>query len=541
MANPFLTNAIFYAEKMGFSVIPIIPGQKKPMIKWEAFQKRKATKLEITSWWMNEPNANIGIVTGEISDLFVVDIDSDEGHENLNQLGFDSIIVPAVKTPRGGQHLYFRYPKGSNITIGAGKIPGTDFRGNGGYVLAPPSVNGNGKAYEWVINLDTSLGDAIPLSYINKISTYRGNVDNSKTTSQQMSTMSTNVNNVNIWEHGVRDENLFHVAWSLAKAGNDKEYVFQTLRAIMQSWGENDERWIRDKVESAWKRKEGKERNLTEEVREWILSTSDNFLSTDVNKCLHLSTREEQKTLSVILKRMCDEGLIEKLGNKRGQFRVRDREEEIIDFLNANTTPINLRLPLHIHEWVAIHPGNVIVVAGESNAGKSAFCLNTAKMNCYDHKVNYMSSEMQDGSELRIRLEKFGEPLENWKRIKFTFRTDNFPDRIDPDGLNIVDYLDEGTDAEAYKMPMRIRQIADRLKGGVAVIAIQKDPNKGLGFGGSGTMNRSRLYLTMTRQGVIKIEKGKIWRQDNINPNGMYCKFKLIGGAKFTRDGDWLT
>jgi hypothetical protein len=88
-------------------------------------------------------------------------------------------------------------------------------------------------------------------------------------------------------------------------------------------------------------------------------------------------------------------------------------------------------------------------------------------------------------------------------------------------------------------MPMRIRQIADRLKRGIAIVALQKDPNKGLGFGGSGTLNRSRLYLTMSKQGVIKIEKAKMWRNESINPNGLFARFKLVGGAKFIKESEW--
>jgi hypothetical protein len=345
---------------------------------------------------------------------------------------------------------------------------------------------------------------------------------------------------INLFKQGTRDQDLFHVANCLIKGGCEVAVIEKVLEILALNCNPPFPlKEVESKIKSAMQRAGRREGNLTADIREWVLSSSGIFLSSDVTKCHHLSSRSELQQASNILNRLVDEGLIEKHGNKRGQFRTLDQNEEPIDYLKADTAPYTLRMPMGIHEWVAIHPGNVIVIAGESNAGKSAMCLNVAKMNCHDNPVNYMSSEMQDGAELRIRLEKFGEPLENWKKIKFTFRTDNFPDRIDPDGLNIIDYLDEGTDAEAYKMPMRIRQIADRLKGGVAVIALQKDPNKGLGFGGSGTLNRSRLYLTMTRQGVLTIQKAKIWRNDNINPNGLFCNFKLVGGAKFIKDGEW--
>jgi len=537
--NKKLKWALWYLETMKFSVIPIIPGDKKPMISWQKYQKERATREQVIAWWTATPDANVGVVTGAISDLGVIDIDSDEGRKNIEPYINDSFLAPTVDTPRGGMHYYCRHKDG--MTNKAGAIPGTDFRGEGGYVVAPPSVNGNGKGYKW--EPDLKIGNVsipqLPELYFNallkedKYKIYTHGVDKN---SLQVSTASTSV-----YIKGRRDQDLFTVANALVKQRCDDAIIYKTLEILAlncQPPFPLNEAEI--KIKSAIERANRRERNLAEEVREWVLSTSGVFLSTDVVNGLQLSTREEKKNLSIILKRLeKNDKLIQKHGTKNGCYRAIDQEEEVIDFLNADLVPYDIRFPLGIQEFVAIHKGNVIILAGESNAGKSAFCLNVAKSNCKVHPVNYMSSEMQDGAELRVRINKFGESMELWKKVKFTFRTDNFPDKIDPDGLNIIDYLDEGTDSEAYKMPMRIRLIADRLKGGVAVIAIQKDPNKGLGFGGSGTMNRSRLYVTISRGGIMKIEKGKMWRNDLINPNGMYCKFKLVGGAKFIKDDEW--
>ncbi len=544
LMNPLLEAALNYAEKFKWSVIPLSPGAKIPPKGFEVipFRERIASPEEIKAWWKENPKYNVGIVTGKLSNLFVVDFDKykpEYSEEKALEYFPDNIVTPVDKSPHGGEHHYYQYPVGEEITIHANTLPAIDYRGENGYIMAPPSQF-NGASASWVIPPDEVPLAVPPLKFLTLIKALIQNIyiHGVDIQSQQMSTLSTNV-----YKSGRRDQDLFHVAHLLVKAGCEPEFLYKTIEMLALNCDPpfplNE---AEGKIKSAIDRANRKERNLAAEVREYVLSTNGVFLSTDIRKDLHLSTREDQKNLSIILKRLeKTDKLIEKYGNKNGCYRTIDDADEAIDFINADIAPYDIRLPLAIHEWVTIHRGCVIVIAGESNAGKTAFCLNVAKLNRDAAPVNYMSSEMQNGAELRIRLNEFGGSIDFWKGIKFTFRTDNFPDRIDPDGLNIIDYLDEGTDSEAYKMPMRIRLISDRLKSGVAVVAIQKDPNKGLGFGGSGTLNRARLYITMSRQGILKIEKAKIWRNKAINPNGLYCRFKLAAGCHFSKDGDWLS
>jgi hypothetical protein len=532
--NALLETALKY-EAMGFSVIPIKPGEKAPpLVSWEQYQRVKPTSNEIKEWWRKTPDANIGIVTGKLSNLAVIDLDkyAKDYSETIALEYFpDNIIAPAVMTPRGGNHLYFTYP-GKDLTINARALPGIDLRGEGGYAIAPPSVNGSGKSYVWILSIEETAPPPLPVAYINKINTYIHERDD---TGRQLSSLSSNV-----YIEGRRDQDLFHIAHLLIKAGCEDEYLYKTLEILALNCNPPFSlKEANDKIKSAIDRGARKERNLTAEVREYVLSSNGVFLSSDVVKCLHLSSREDQKHLSKSLTRLCDEKLIEKYGNKNGCYRTIDQEEELIDIFDIDLTPYDIKLPLKIHEYVTIHKSNVIIIAGESNAGKTSFCLNVARMNRDHQKINYLSSEMQDGTELRIRINEFEEDIEKWRKIKFEFRTDDFPSKIIPDALNIVDYLDEGSDAEAYKMPGRIKAISKKLKNGVAVVAIQKDPNKEFGFGGSGTLNRSRLYLTTTTKGVMTIKKGKIWRNKLVNPNGMFCQYKLAAGCKYHIDGEW--
>ncbi|MFP5327746.1 MAG: bifunctional DNA primase/polymerase [Acidimicrobiia bacterium] len=111
-------------------------------------------EAQVRRWWDRWPRANVGITTGEQSGLVVVDVDPRHGGaESLDRLVsthgrfFDD--TKTVHTGGGGWHFYFRHPGGlvRNDT-GRRLGPGIDVRGDGGYVLAPPSLHSSGNRYE---------------------------------------------------------------------------------------------------------------------------------------------------------------------------------------------------------------------------------------------------------------------------------------------------------------------------------------------------------------------------------------------------------
>ena len=137
----------------GWSIIPIRPGDKRPLVRWEDFQHRRASEAEALGWFRAWPEAGIGVVTGAISGLVVIDIDMRHGGDvALEQLEREHDRLPATiecRTGGGGRHLYFAHP-GGLIRNKVGLAPGVDLRGDGGYAVAPPSLHASGLRYAWV-------------------------------------------------------------------------------------------------------------------------------------------------------------------------------------------------------------------------------------------------------------------------------------------------------------------------------------------------------------------------------------------------------
>ena len=118
---------------------------------------------QVERWWSRWPDANIGIATGESSGFWVLDVDvrRDEatgevlkdGEATLRDLERANSALPttlAAVTGGGGRHIYFAWDKDAQ-PVGCPKGPGLglDVRGEGGYVIAPPSVHASGRPYTW--------------------------------------------------------------------------------------------------------------------------------------------------------------------------------------------------------------------------------------------------------------------------------------------------------------------------------------------------------------------------------------------------------
>jgi DNA-binding transcriptional ArsR family regulator len=538
--NPLLDAALKYRD-MGFSVIPLIPKEKTPIIKeWKPYQKKSADKEQLESWWKQWPNANVGIVTGMISGICVVDLDKykpDYSEEISLQYFPDNIQCPIVETPQGGNHLYFLWPgKVLSGKAKQGNLPAIDFRCDGNYIVAPPSVNGTGKPYAWVNEFCVASISALPSAYINIISTlYKGDVthvtQNNNILSQESQVVTILLN------EGTRNESLFHIAHSLIKGGMSRENALQVIESLGKSCCKPPmlPSEISSIIASAISRNMGRERNIHQEVESWIRVTSGDFTVTSCYSELQIVTKEQKAAARTAFNRLQKAELIEKAGERDGIYRIRDSGSDEINFITADTTPYDIRWPMGIHEYVSIYPRSIIIIAGVSNAGKTAYCLNVARKNRLKREINYFLTEA-DPAELKVRLEKFGDPLEAWHNVKFKRPRGNLSKAINPDGFNIIDYLEIHKDF--YEVSGLINDIYEKLNTGIAIIAMQKPPGRDLGIGGRGTLDKARLYLSID-PGVIKIVKGKIWRNEAINPDGLFLRWRLGGGCHFKEEGTW--
>ena len=273
------------------------------------------------------------------------------------------------------------------------------------------------------------------------------------------------------------------------------------------------------------------------EVEDWI-TVSDSYWSVrDIYNELGAVSKNDKSAIRFAINFFKNAGLIESW-KKRGYGYYRRIESEIIDidWENADENPLEIRLPLELDKMVNLYNGDIFVIAGESNAGKSAMCLNIVELNMPEWDCHYFSSEL-GGPKLKKRISKFNTPIELW-RMPAHQRHDNYHDALFPNAINIIDFL-MITD-EHWKVGNKIKDIHISLKetGGIAIIALQKDENKKFGRGGDASRELASLYITLSNSGWAKIIKLKDYKTE-LNPNGEICNYDLVDGSYFEQRSPW--
>jgi putative DNA primase/helicase len=209
-ANDSEAAAADYRER-GLATIPLKRRSKEPKLpKGHPFLARKATDEEFGGFDLRH---NVGIVTGKVSGIIVLD-DDDDG-ETIKANNWHVPATPTVKTKRGHQY-YFRCPEAGFPTFNvAGKL---EVRGDGAYVVAPPSIHPSGGRYEWVISPDEARV-AEPPAWLLEQARLRARRMQAEDVGEMIS-------------NGSRNKTLFSIAGTLRRRGLDEASIAAALLGI---------------------------------------------------------------------------------------------------------------------------------------------------------------------------------------------------------------------------------------------------------------------------------------------------------------------
>jgi|TARA_B100000519_G_C14231468_1_gene432595 hypothetical protein len=258
--SPSLAFAARSLAAAGVPVFPCVVEGKRPLTR-RGFLDASSDPEQVAAWWSRTPNANIGIPTGAPSGVVVVDVDVHGAHngraayQRATEAGLVDGAGLLVRTPTGGAHVYFPATPGKEQRSWQAATAGGDFRGDGGYIIAPPSrriIDGQVKRYEVAGIAAQSVGtiDAVRL---------RDFLDPRPVAPPRPSngtSMVVDAERLAAWVagrgEGERNRGLFWAACRLAENGVPPADALNALGAAAQSAGLGD-REITTTVRSAYR------------------------------------------------------------------------------------------------------------------------------------------------------------------------------------------------------------------------------------------------------------------------------------------------
>jgi hypothetical protein len=219
------TAALQLAQK-GLAVFPCQPRGKEPACDTGLHAATRDAE-RIDRWWRSIPELNIGIATGAASGIFVLDIDGEDGEGSLFKLESEHRMLPrTVEAITGkGRHCYFRLGEHGSVRNSARQIgAGLDVRGDGGYVIAPPSIHPSGRSYTWSVDAAGEFADAP--DWLHTLIGANGNGKPGKPLEHWHATLTQPIHN------GERNTTLASVAGKLLHAGLDVILTYDLLMCV---------------------------------------------------------------------------------------------------------------------------------------------------------------------------------------------------------------------------------------------------------------------------------------------------------------------
>jgi len=273
-ANSTIAAACHYAD-LGFSVIPLAPNSKRPALdSWAEFQQRRPNLDEIQTWWGNGQQNGIAVICGKVSGIVVLDIDDpDKFGVALNAVGETLPDTPIART-RKGWHVYFRYPP-NRIVRRHDRLAdwGAELRGDGCYIVAPPTVI-DGHKYHWarrngklmalgqvpIADCPEWLLDAFGVPLADKTPNEPNTQPENQTVNGTLSfeqKQALKAILVPHWVEGQRHELALGFAGLLAKSGIAQDDALALLREIADEAKDNEwkdrERALQDTFDRLWR------------------------------------------------------------------------------------------------------------------------------------------------------------------------------------------------------------------------------------------------------------------------------------------------
>ena len=287
--------------------------------------------------------------------------------------------------------------------------------------------------------------------------------------------------------------------------------------------------------------------DMYNKIRHWIISAVGDYSLQDIDREFKLYDEDEKAWRTQIINDLFENGDIERVGTKHGYFRTIDRNLKEINWQTASTVEYDVKLPFNLHTHTKLFPKSMMVISGEKNTGKTAICLNIVKDNMNQGKnISYFSSEMLE-TEFKVRLQCFQPDvkIEHWN-FKPYHRTSNFKDVIDPDGLNIIDFLE--IHDKFWAVGETMSKIFNRLNTGIVIVCVQKSKSAEHGRGGSFLIEKPRITINLERRygdddlpdgATVHVTNAKFPRTGRENPNGKRKDYYIAGGSHIQEITGW--